>query len=145
MKCLNRWNWHFGVLVFKIFPGENTPGPPYIGHTFSARTVCAPTLNSFLSLCITNFIVQIIVLSGPSKPGNTDSVSQNFKKLGKHISPDFPHFRVCPPHFLERIVALGFLPLSPPPLPPCSALTTNFHILVSRGGGWLGISLTIKF
>ena len=26
-----------------------------------------------------------------------------------------------------------------------SALTTNFHILVSRGGGWLGISLTIKF
>ena len=26
-----------------------------------------------------------------------------------------------------------------------SALTTNFHILVSRGGGWLGISRTIKF
>ena len=25
------------------------------------------------------------------------------------------------------------------------ALTTNFHILVSRGGGWLGISRTIKF
>ena len=27
----------------------------------------------------------------------------------------------------------------------CSALTTNFHILVSRGGGWFGISRTIKF
>ena len=27
----------------------------------------------------------------------------------------------------------------------CSALTTYFHILVSRGGGWLGISRTIKF
>ena len=26
-----------------------------------------------------------------------------------------------------------------------SALTTNFHILVARGGGWLGISRTIKF
>ena len=26
-----------------------------------------------------------------------------------------------------------------------SALTTNFHILVSREGGWLGISRTIKF
>ena len=26
-----------------------------------------------------------------------------------------------------------------------SALTTNFHILVSRGRGWLGISQTIKF
>ena len=26
-----------------------------------------------------------------------------------------------------------------------SALTTDFHILVSRGGGWLGISRTIKF
>ena len=26
-----------------------------------------------------------------------------------------------------------------------SALTTNFHILVSRGGGWLGINRTIKF
>ena len=26
-----------------------------------------------------------------------------------------------------------------------SALTTNFHILVSRGGGWFGISRTIKF
>ena len=26
-----------------------------------------------------------------------------------------------------------------------SALTTNFHIVVSRGGGWLGISRTIKF
>ena len=46
-----------------------------------------------------------MVLSGPSKPGNIDSVSQNFKKLGKHI-PGLPRFRVCPPHFLERIVAL---------------------------------------
>ena len=72
---INRWNWHFGVLVFKIFPGENTPGPGYIGRTFSARMFCPPTLNSFQSLCITNFIVQIIILSGPSKPGNTDSVS----------------------------------------------------------------------
>ena len=106
IKCLNRWNWRFGVLVFKIFPGENTPGFPYIGRTFIARMFCPSTLNSFLSLCITNFIVQIIVLSRPSKPGNTDSVSQNFKKLGKHI-PGLPHFRVCPPHFLERIVALG--------------------------------------
>ena len=26
-----------------------------------------------------------------------------------------------------------------------SALTTNFHILVSRGGGWFGISRTIQF
>ena len=26
-----------------------------------------------------------------------------------------------------------------------SALTTNFHILVSRGGRWLGINRTIKF
>ena len=25
-----------------------------------------------------------------------------------------------------------------------SALTTNFHILIARGGGWLGISRTIK-
>ena len=29
--------------------------------------------------------------------------------------------------------------------PVNSALTTNFHILVSRGRGWLGISQTIKF
>ena len=35
-------------------------------------------------------------------------MSQNFKKLGKHI-PGLPHFRVCPPHFLERIVALGHI------------------------------------
>ena len=87
------------------FPGGEYPGLPCIGRTSSARMFCPPTLNSFLSLCITNFIVQIIVLSGPSKPGNTDSVSQYFKKLGKHI-PRLPHFRVCPPHFLERIVAL---------------------------------------
>ena len=66
---------------------------------------CPPTFNSFLSLCITNFIVQIIVLNGPSKPANTNSVSQNFKNLGKDI-PELPHFRVCPPPFLERIVAL---------------------------------------
>ena len=32
-------------------------------------------------------------------------MSQNLKKIGKHI-PGLPHFRVCPPHFLERIVAL---------------------------------------
>ena len=86
--------------IFKIFPGENTPGPPFISRT------CPPTLNLFLSFCITNFIEQIIVLSGPSKPGNTDSVSQNFIKLGKHI-PGLPRFRVCPSHFLERIVALA--------------------------------------
>ena len=108
IQCLNCWNWHFRGLVFKIFPGENTPRPPYIGRTFSARMLCPPTLNSFLSLCITNFIVQIIVLSGPSKPGNTDSVSQNFKNLGKHISPDFLIFESAPPpHYLERIVAFG--------------------------------------
>ena len=83
-------------LVFKIFPGENTHGPAHIGRTFSARMFCPPTLNSFQSLCITNFIVQIIVLSGPSKPGNNDSVSQNFKKLGKHISPDFLIFESVP-------------------------------------------------
>ena len=53
-----------------------------------------------------NFIVQIIVLSGPSKPGNTDSVSQSFKKIREACIPGFPHFRVCFPHFLERIVAL---------------------------------------
>ena len=94
--CLNRWNWHFGVLVFEIFPGKNTPGPPYIGRTFSARMFCPPTLNSLQSLCITNFIVQIIVLSGLLKPGNTDLVSQNFKKLGKHISPDFLIFESVP-------------------------------------------------
>ena len=64
-----------------------------------------PTFNSFLSLCITNFIVQVIVLNGPSKPANTNSVFQNFKNLGKDIF-ELPHFRVCPPHFLERIVAL---------------------------------------
>ena len=28
---------------------------------------------------------------------------------------------------------------------PDSALTTNFHILVSRERGWLGISQAIKF
>ena len=64
-----------------------------------------PTFNSFLSLCITNFIVQVIVLNGPSKPANTNSVFQNFKNLGKDIL-ELPHLRVCPPHFLERIVAL---------------------------------------
>ena len=93
------YNWHFGVLVFKIFPGENPHGSAYIGRTFSARMFCPPTLNSFQILCITNFIVQINVLSGPSKPGNTDSVSQNFKKLGKHISPDFLIFESVPSLF----------------------------------------------
>ena len=91
---------------FQNFPGEDTPGPPYIGRTLSARMFSPPTFNSFPSLCITNFITQIIVLSGPSKPGYTDSESQNFKKLGKHI-PGLLHFRVCPPHFLERIVPLS--------------------------------------
>ena len=90
---------------FQNIPGEDTPGPPYIGRTFNARMFSPPTFNSLVSHCITNFIVPIIVLSGPSKYGNTDSVSQNFKKLGKHV-PGLPHFRVCPPHFLERIVAL---------------------------------------
>ena len=69
-----------------------------------------PTFNSFLSLCITNFIVQVIVLKWPSKPANTNSVSQNFKNLGKDI-PELPHFWVCPPHFLERIVALVGIPI----------------------------------
>ena len=75
---------------FQFFPGEDTPGPSYIGHTFSARIFNPPTFNSFLSLGSANFIVQIIVLSGPSKPGNTDSVPQNFKKLGKHIFESAP-------------------------------------------------------
>ena len=34
-----------------------------------------------------NLIVQIIILGGPLKPGNTDSVSQNFKRLGKLAYP----------------------------------------------------------
>ena len=58
IKCLNRWNWYLGVLVFKIFPEENTPGLPYIGRTFSARMFCPSTSDSFLSLCIANFIVR---------------------------------------------------------------------------------------
>ena len=91
---------------FQNFPGDDTPGPPYIDRTFIARMFSPPTFKLFLSLCITNFIVPIIILSGPSKPGNSNSLSQNLKKLGKHI-PRLPHFRVCPPHFLERIVALG--------------------------------------
>ena len=64
---------------FQNFPGEDNPGPPYIGRNFIARMHVQPpsTFNSFLSLCITNFIVQIIILSGPSKPGNNNSVSQN--------------------------------------------------------------------
>ena len=86
---------------FQNFPGEDTPGPP--SWVAPLALVCPP----LSSLCITNFIVQIIVLNGPSKPGNTDSVSQNFKTLGKHI-PGLPHFRVYPPHFLERIVALVY-------------------------------------
>ena len=90
---------------FQSFPGEEYPRTSLHRSHLSARMFCPSTLNSFLSLCINNFIVQIIVLSGPSKPGNTDSVSQNFKKLGKHM-PRLPHFRVCPPHFLERIVAV---------------------------------------
>ena len=63
-----------------------------------------PTFNSFLRLCITNFIVQIFILAGPSKPGNTDLVFQNFK-IGEAY-PGLPYFRVFPPHVLERIVAL---------------------------------------
>ena len=103
---INRWNWHFGVLVFKIFPGKNTPGPAYIGRTFSARMFCPSTLNSFQSLCTTNFILQIIVLSGPSKPENTDSVSQNFKKLGKHIFTDFLIFESVPLTFQNGLSPL---------------------------------------
>ena len=84
---------------FQNFPEEDTP-TSLIGRTFSARMFTPPP-----SLCITNLIVQIIVLNRPSKPGNTNSVSQNSKNLGKHIL-GLPHFQVCPPHFLERIVAL---------------------------------------
>ena len=40
------------------FQRRITPGLPYIGRTFSARMFCPSTLNSFLSLCITNFIVR---------------------------------------------------------------------------------------
>ena len=46
-----------------------------------------------LRLCFTNFVVQIIILTGPSKAGNTDSVSQNFKSVGKHT----PGLRASPP------------------------------------------------
>ena len=80
---------------FQNFPGEDTPGPPYIGCTFSARMFNPPTFNSFLRLCITNFIVQIFILAGPSKPGNTDLVSRNFK-IGEAY-PGLPYFRVFPP------------------------------------------------
>ena len=92
---------------FQNFPGGEYPRTSLHRSHLQRSYVLFSTLNSFLSLCtcITNFIVQIIVLSRPSKPGNTDSVSQNFKKLGKDI-PGLPNFRVCPPHFLERIVAL---------------------------------------
>ena len=90
---------------FQNFPGEGTPWTSLIGRTFRARMFSPPTFNSFPSLCVTNIIVQIIVLNGPLKPANTNSVSQNFENLGKDI-PELPHFRVCPPHFLERIVAL---------------------------------------
>ena len=89
-------------LAFRGASFQNFPRGEYpwtclqLGRTFSARMFSLPTLNSFQSLCITNFIVQIIVLSGPSKPGNTDSVSPNFKKLGKHISPDFLIFESVP-------------------------------------------------
>ena len=38
-------------------------------------------------------------------PGNTDSVSQNFKQFEKH-TPGLP-LSAPPPHFLERIVAHG--------------------------------------
>ena len=99
IKCLNRWKWHFGVLVFKIFR-RRIPPTSLIGRTFSARMFTPPP-----SLCITNFIVEIIVLNRPSKPGNTNSVSQNSKNLGKHTL-GHRHYQVCPPHFLERIVAL---------------------------------------
>ena len=91
------------------FPVED-PRTSLIGRTFSARMFSPPIFNSFLSLCITNFIVQVIVLKWPSKPANTNSVSQNFKNLGKDI-PELPHFRVCLPHFLERIVALVGIPI----------------------------------
>ena len=95
---------------FQNFPGEDPLDLPHRSHLQGSYVQPPPpppaTFNSFLSLCIMNFIVQIIVLNGPLKPANTNSVSQNFKNLGKDI-PELPYLRVCPPHFLERIVALG--------------------------------------
>ena len=85
---------------FQNFPGEDTPDLSHRSHLQRSYVHPPPQ-----SLCITNLIVQIIVLNRPSKPGNTNSVSQNSKNLGKHIL-GLPHFQVCPPHFLERIVAL---------------------------------------
>ena len=82
---------------FQNFSGEDPLDlPSYIAPSGLVSPPPPPTFNSFLSLCITNFIVQIIVLNGPSKPENTNSVSQNFKNLEEDI-PELRHFRVCPP------------------------------------------------
>ena len=87
---------------FQNFPEEDTPDLPHRSHLQRSYVHPPPPPPS---LCITNFIVEIIVLNRPSKPGNTNSVSQNSKNLGKHTLRH-PHYQVCPPHFLERIVAL---------------------------------------
>ena len=87
---------------FQNFSGGNTPGPPYIGCTFSARMFSPPNFTSFLSLLRT-LLYRSLYLAGLQNLG-IPIVSQNFKKLGEHIPG------LCPPHILERIVALAFQP-----------------------------------
>ena len=82
---------------FQNFPREDPLDLPHRSHP--------PPPQLLIRSCITNFSVQIIVFNGPLKPAHTNSGSQNFKNLGKDI-PELPHLRVCPPPFLERIVAL---------------------------------------
>ena len=52
-------------------------------------------LPAVLLIYITNFIVQIIVLSVPSRPGNTDQMSNTLKKIEKH-TPDVLIFESAP-------------------------------------------------
>ena len=82
-------------LAFRGSSFQNFPGGEY-SRTSLYRSHLPPNFE---------FVPKLLYYELPSKPGNTDSVSQNFKKLGKHI-PGLPRFRVCPPQFLERIVAL---------------------------------------
>ena len=67
----------------------------------------------------------------------------NCIKIGGHIA-----LLSDPTVKLELNTEEGFMAYTAPEdaqRPRASALTTNFHILVSRGRGWLGISQTIKF
>ena len=61
-------------------------------------------LPAVLLIYITNFIVQIIVLSVPSRPGNTDQMS-NILKKSRSIPRTFLFSSL--PLFLERIVTLA--------------------------------------